>query len=297
MQTPSSGAGFSVLHDVNFRGFFSGSIAQHTGHRMGLLVLSWLILEKTDSPLQLGLVLVFHTLPTPFMAMPGGLIADRFSRLRIIRLTQLLNALVVGSMLALIALDVVRPWQVFLVSFLQGVVRAVELPSRRAGVLDIVGENRPVRAISLEQMTYTFGNLIGPMVGGIAIGVAGLTGAYATVLVLHVLGIFLLAPVKAASARKTQGREPVWHSLGTSIRYALHSPMLLGMLYVTFIMNLLAFPMRRFIPAVGRDFLLGTQWAIFGNAGLAFFFVILALIFSPLAWRPLTQQPIPAVQR
>lgn len=242
LQTPSSGAGFSVLHDANFRSFLSSSIAQQIGHRMGLFVLSWLILEKTDSPLQLGLVLVFHTLPTPFMAMPGGLIADRFSRLRIIRLTQLLNALVVGSMLVLIALDVVSPWQIFVVSFLQWVVRGVELPSRRAGVLDIVGENRPVAAISLEQMTYTIGNLIGPIAGVILIGAAGLTDAYAAVLALHVLGIPLLVPVKAASARKTQGREPVWQSLGAGIRHALHSPMLLGMLYVTFIMNLLAYP-------------------------------------------------------
>ena len=54
LQTPSSGAGFSVLHDANFRSFLSSSITQQIGHRMGLFVLSWLILEKTDSPLQLG---------------------------------------------------------------------------------------------------------------------------------------------------------------------------------------------------------------------------------------------------
>ena len=188
--------------------------------------------------------------------MLGGLIADRFNRLGVIQLTQVANALVVGGLLALTALDVVSPWQIFVVSFLQGVVRGVELPSRRAGVLDIVGENRPVAAISLEQMAYTIGNLIGPIAGGILIGAAGLTDAYAAVLALHVLGIPLLMPVKAASARKTQGREPVWQSLGAGIRHALHSPMLLGMLYVTFIMNLLAYPMRQFIPAVGRDFLL-----------------------------------------
>ena len=123
LQTPSSGAGFSVLHDANFRSFLSSSIAQQIGHRMGLFVLSWLILEKTDSPLQLGLVLVFHTLPTPITAMLGGLIADRFNRLGVIQLTQVANALVVGGLLALIALDVVSPWQIFVVSFLQGVVR------------------------------------------------------------------------------------------------------------------------------------------------------------------------------
>jgi MFS family permease len=40
-----------------------------------------------------------------------------------------------------------------------------------------------------------------------------------------------------------------------AVRYALHSPMLRGLLYVTMVMNALAFPARQFIPAIGSEYL------------------------------------------
>ena len=49
--------------------------------------------------------------------------------------------------------------------------------------------------------------------------------------------------------------EPVWHSLAMAVRYILQSPMLLGLLYVTMVMNALAFPTRQFIPAIGSEHL------------------------------------------
>ena len=49
--------------------------------------------------------------------------------------------------------------------------------------------------------------------------------------------------------------EPVWRSLSISLAHAFRNPTLLGMLYVTIVMNALAFPVQQFIPAVGRDHL------------------------------------------
>ena len=44
-------------------------------------------------------------------------------------------------------------------------------------------------------------------------------------------------------------------SLVVSINYALHSPVLKGLLYITILMNALVFPVQQFIPAIGRDHL------------------------------------------
>lgn len=40
-----------------------------------------------------------------------------------------------------------------------------------------------------------------------------------------------------------------------AVRTARHSPLVLGMLYVTVVMNALAFPTRQFIPAIGSEYL------------------------------------------
>ena len=85
---------------------------------MELLVLSWLVLQATNSPFQLGLVLVFNNLPRPFFSLFTGWIADRFSRHLMLIAAQVSNMLTAGSLLALIILDVIQPWHVFLVVFI-----------------------------------------------------------------------------------------------------------------------------------------------------------------------------------
>ena len=72
--------------------WYVGSIGEF-GRRMELLVLSWLILQLTDSYLQLGLVLAFNNLSRPMTSMFTGYIADRFPRGRVLVVAQTLNVL------------------------------------------------------------------------------------------------------------------------------------------------------------------------------------------------------------
>ena len=49
--------------------------------------------------------------------------------------------------------------------------------------------------------------------------------------------------------------EPVVRSLKVAVSYAWRSPVLIGLFYITIVMNALAFPVQQFIPAIGRDHL------------------------------------------
>jgi len=74
----------SVLQNADFRLiWYVGSVGEF-GRRMELLVLSWLILQLTDSYFQLGLVLAFNNLSRPMISMFTGYIADRFPRARVL---------------------------------------------------------------------------------------------------------------------------------------------------------------------------------------------------------------------
>ena len=68
---------FSVLQDRDFRAIWYVGSLREISRRMELLVLSWLILQATQSPFQLGLVLVFNNLPRPALSLFTGFIADR----------------------------------------------------------------------------------------------------------------------------------------------------------------------------------------------------------------------------
>ena len=244
----------AVLRDGSFRTiWYVGGLAE-VSRRLEMLVLSWLVLQTTDSPFQLGLVLVFNNLPRPLFSLFAGLVADRFSRRRILFAAQGVNTLLAVVILALIWQDQLATWHIFLAVFLQGITKSLEDPSRRTAILDIVGEGRLVNALSLDTMSNTIGKMIGPLLGGVLIDVTGYSGAYVITIVIHLLALGFLTRVRIPQSRQYGGQsEAVWRSLGSSLRYALHSPILLGMLYITIVMNALAFPVQQFIPAVGRD--------------------------------------------
>ena len=75
-----------------------GSVGEFA-RRTELLVLSWLILQLTDSYLQLGLILVFNNLPRPVFSTFTGLIADRFDRRMVLIVAQTVNTCTAGAVL------------------------------------------------------------------------------------------------------------------------------------------------------------------------------------------------------
>jgi len=247
----------SVLHNADFRIiWYVGSVGEF-GRRMELLVLSWMILQLTDSYLQLGLVLAFNNLPRPMISMFTGYIADRFPRKRVLLVGQAINVLTTVTLLSVIAFDfdLIRPWHVFGAVFIQGVTKAIEDPSRRTAIFDIVGQERLVNALSLDVISNNLGKMAGPIIGGILLDTIGFTGAYSFLLAIHVSNLGLMTLLRIPDYLGPAYIESIVSSLKVAVNYALRSPVLLGLFYITIVMNALAFPFQQFIPAIGRDHL------------------------------------------
>ena len=248
----------SVLAHGQFRALWCVGTMHEFARRMELLVLSWFILQVTDSYLHLGLVLFFNNLPRPALAMFSGIVADRVNRQRVLFVSQVATTLTSLTVLALLAydFDMVAPWMVYCAIVQQGASRAFEDPSRRTAILDVVGEARLVNALSLDVISHTTGKMIGPILGGVLLDTVGYSGAYVVVIALHVSNLAIVTRLRIPPVRLTGQREPMMRSLGVAIRYAVRTPALAGMLYITIIMNALVFPVQQFIPAIGRDHLL-----------------------------------------
>ena len=140
------------MQNADFRMIWYVGTVGEFGRRMEMLVLSWLILQLTDSYFQLGLVLAFNNLSRPMISMFTGYIADRFPRGRVLLAGQVINVLTTATLLAVIAYDfeLIKPWHVFTAVFVQGLTKAIEDPSRRTAIFDIVGQRRLVNALSLD---------------------------------------------------------------------------------------------------------------------------------------------------
>ena len=251
------GTAADLMRERNFRYIWSVGILAEFGRRYEILVFSLLILDITNSPAQLMLLWVFNNLPRPFVSSIAGYIADRFPRQRIILLTQAVNLATAGGLLALMlyGLDTLQTWHIFVAAFIQGTSKAIEDPSRRTGIFDIVGRERLVNAMSLDVISQNVGKMIGPVICGLLIQFSGYSDAYIFLLVVHLANLWVISRLQIPDAGLRAAVAPLWHGLGNPFGFAWRTPMLVGMLSITMIMNALAFPLQQFIPAVGKDLL------------------------------------------
>src|SRR5579864_2802612 len=79
---------FRALRHRNYRLFFSGQIISLVGTWMQSVAQSWLVYRLTGSSLLLGLVGFAGQIPVFLLAPIGGVVADRYSRHRIVIATQ-----------------------------------------------------------------------------------------------------------------------------------------------------------------------------------------------------------------
>ena len=252
-----------VLQSADFRIiWYVGSLGEF-GRRMELLVLSWLILQLTDSYFQLGLVLAFNNLSRPMVSMFSGYIADRFPRGRVLLVGQAINVLTTAVLLAVIAydFDLIEPWHVFGAVFIMGLTKAIEDPSRRTAIFDIVGQRRLVNALSLDVISHNIGKMAGPIMGGILLETAGFTGAYSFLLSVHICNLALMTRLRIPNYQGPAQIEPVLRSLKVAVSYAWRSPVLVSLFYITIVMNALAFPVSSsYPPSAATTWGLGLRW-------------------------------------
>jgi MFS family permease len=138
----------------------------------------WLVLQLThNSGTALGITTGLQFLPT-LASMWGGVVADRYSKRRILMVTQALMgglALVLG-LLALTG--AVRIWQVYLLAFALGMVTVVDNPTRQSFAVEMVGRDGMANAIALNSAVFNLARIAGPAVAGLVIGLVGTPAAF-----------------------------------------------------------------------------------------------------------------------
>lgn len=157
----TGGAG-QVLASRNYRIYWLGNSFSILGFWMHKLALGVLVWEMTSSPLWLG-VIGFAALFPAFILSPfSGAVGDRFG----MRKTAIFALLVAGTSAAVLGITVLMDmhniWIVVLLTALQGIGFAFDLPARQGLVPILV--DRPVlsAAIALNTTTFHLGATIGP---------------------------------------------------------------------------------------------------------------------------------------
>src|ERR1041385_1416464 len=86
-------AGLVALAHRDYRLLWIGTATTQTGQWMQQVAIGWLILDMTGSGFYLGLAGFLRSIPQLFFSIPGGLLADRTDRRRLMSTFQGIAAL------------------------------------------------------------------------------------------------------------------------------------------------------------------------------------------------------------
>ncbi len=165
---------FRSLQHRNYRLFFTGQSISLIGTWMQRIALPWLVYHMTGSAFLLGLVGFAGQIPTFLLSPVAGVVIDRFSRYKVLLITQILS-LIQASILAVLALTgVIQIWHIVLLSVIFGCINAFDTPSRHSFVIEMVEKKETLgNAIALNSLMFNGARLIGPSIAGVMLATTG----------------------------------------------------------------------------------------------------------------------------
>jgi MFS family permease len=169
---------FGSLGNRNYRLFATGQVVSNTGSWMQRVAQDWLVLNLThNSGTALGITTGLQFAPM-LLSLWGGAVADRYSKRRILMVTQALMgglALILG---VLALTGVASIWQVYLLAFALGLITVVDNPTRQAFAVEMVGTDGMANAIALNSAVFNLARIAGPAIAGVVIAVLGTPAAF-----------------------------------------------------------------------------------------------------------------------
>jgi MFS family permease len=210
---------FRALRHRNFRLFIGGQIVSLIGTWMQNVAQSWLVYRLTHSELLLGTAWFCAQIAVFALGPLGGIAADRFSRQRVVIVTQTLSMLQAFALAALTLSGRVQVWHVLALAGLLGVINAFDMPGRQALVIQMTSKDDLINAISLNSAVFNAARVVGPAAAGLLLAVVGegtcfLINGFSFLAVILSLTAMRLPPGRAAA------HVGMWRHLVDGFRYA-----------------------------------------------------------------------------
>ena len=273
---------FHAFQNHSYRLLWLGNFFSYVSRWLQMTLLSWLVLELTDSPWLVALVGFFGFAPSLLLGVIGGVLADRLDRRRLLMATQAMNFAAALAMTVLLHTGTVEYWHAYLIIMVSGMGWALDFPSRRSIIHDLLGRGGVTNAIALDSVGMHTSRMLGPALGGTLIVLAGVSGGYVVVTLFYLATVVLIRSMRlpqnlrppvpsgaarseSASPRTGDGRDPgpranqglhnILGNLAEGFRYVRGQPAIMATLLITFLMNLMLFPYMQMVPVIARDVL------------------------------------------
>jgi MFS family permease len=165
---------FRAFRSRNYLLYFIGRAVTQFGTWMQRTAVIWVIYSITHSAFMVGVTIFAEQFPAFLFSFAGGVVADRYDRFRIIRITQLASMIQAVSLALLVYTGHTVVWEILTLSIVLGIINAFDVPARQSLVHMVVADPSDLpNAVSLTTATANLAQLLGPALSGIVLSVWG----------------------------------------------------------------------------------------------------------------------------
>ena len=241
----------------NFRLFFWGQLISVIGVWMQATAQQWLVYRITGSQTSLGMVTFINFLPVLLLSLFMGVIADQFSRRKLLLFTQIWFMLLAGILALLAWLNIVQYWHILLLSFLLGIGSALDMPTRQAIVVELVDHDKHdvMNAISINSALFNLARIVGPAIAGVVVATLGEALAFAMNSLSYLAIIVALLLMQLTTDATIPTRVNSIEKMKAGFRYILEHRAILGLVTMLAAFSLVGFGAFTLVAVFAKDIL------------------------------------------
>ena len=256
--TPARGGMFRSLKSRNARLFFAGLLFSNIGSWLQLTATSFLLYRLTGSSVDLGVNAALQFLPMLILGAWAGAFSDRFDRRRTTVITQSLMAVQAIVLGVCDVAGVINVPLVFVLTGFLGVIGAIDNPSRRGLVTELVPPHEIGNAMSLNTAVMTGSRIFGPALAATLVGPLGTGWLFIINGISYVFMLYGLVGLRKAEMFTPEPRPAGGTPVRDGIRFVRTHQRLYPLFVVFAVVSTFAFNYGVSLPKLSD-----TQW---GNA-------------------------------
>jgi MFS family permease len=250
---------FPALASRDFAIFWVGHVFSLIGTAMQNTALPLLAYRLSGRPFDLGLIGFAVSLPTFFLAIPGGVLVEHVDKRKAIIFLQAIMMLDTFALAFLVLSDNIMIWHIVITSLILGVASAFEITARQAMLIELVGRETLPNAIALQSTAFNLSRVLGPALvvpfllffpkngEGWVFLLNGIS--FATI----IIGLFFVHAIyKTPVEPRTR---PMMTELLEGVQYLSNNPSVSLLVIIAATLGIFALPITQQLPVISKDLL------------------------------------------
>jgi MFS family permease len=233
----------------NFQIWFFGQSVSLIGTWMQSVAQQWVVYELTGSKFLLGLITFASSVPTFFLMIPSGVLADRVPRRSIMVFTQSMMMVLAFLLAGLLAVGRLQTWHLIALAVLLGVANSIDAPARQALTVELVEDRKDLlNAVALNSTMFNLARVIGPLIAGIVLATWGSVWCFGLNGVSFIAVIIGLLLMRLPPHVPPPSQPPI-QQVKEGLRYVLHHPLILPLTLLAAVSTAFTFAYAIILPA------------------------------------------------